>query len=212
MKHWSRRGAVAWLLWPASLLFGIVVLVRRLFFKIHLFKSHNAGIPVIAIGNLTAGGSGKTPLVLRIAELLQERKWRPGIVARGFHHPDHRLVGGDGVGADDHDRFAQAGASPAQLARELLDARELDRQLVDHVLALRVYQHAHLARALELLLCVGGGQIDLQLGVLRVGGGDHEKDQDHHHHVDQGDQVDLGLLLVAAALEVHRRAYCLEAW
>ena len=84
MRHWSSRGALAWLLWPASLGFGAVVFLRRLFFKLHFFQSHKAGIPVIVVGNLTAGGSGKTPLVLRIAELLREHKWKPGIVSRGY--------------------------------------------------------------------------------------------------------------------------------
>ena len=84
MNHWRRRGALAWLLWPASLVFGLVVFFRRLFFKFHLFKSHKAGIPVIVVGNLTAGGSGKTPLVMRIAELLREHGWKPGIVSRGY--------------------------------------------------------------------------------------------------------------------------------
>ena len=84
MSHWARRGAIAWLLWPASLLFGIAVFFRRLFFKLRLFKSHAAGIPVIVIGNLTAGGSGKTPLVLWIVELLKEYRWKPGIVSRGY--------------------------------------------------------------------------------------------------------------------------------
>ncbi len=84
MRHWQRRGAVAWLLWPASLAFGFIVFFRRLFYKLRLFKSHDAGIPVVVVGNLTAGGSGKTPLVLWIAELLREHKWRPGIVSRGY--------------------------------------------------------------------------------------------------------------------------------
>ena len=84
MRHWYRRGAVAWLLRPASLAFGFLVFFRRLFFKIGLFKSHRAGIPVIVVGNLTAGGSGKTPLVLRVVEILKEHRWRPGIVSRGY--------------------------------------------------------------------------------------------------------------------------------
>ena len=83
MKHWHSRGAIAWLLWPASLVFGWLVFFRRLFFKFHLFKCHRAGIPVIVVGNLTAGGSGKTPLVLWIVELLKAHKWKPGIVSRG---------------------------------------------------------------------------------------------------------------------------------
>jgi tetraacyldisaccharide 4'-kinase len=110
VKHWSRRGAVAWLLWPASLLFGVVVFVRRLFFKIHLFKSHKAGIPVIVVGNLTAGGSGKTPLVLRIAELLQEHKWRPGIVSRGY--------GGSAGAQGGAPREASIASDPAEVGDE----------------------------------------------------------------------------------------------
>lgn len=84
MKHWHRRGAIAWLLWPASLAFGLIAFLRRLCYRLRLFKSHDAGIPVIVVGNLTAGGSGKTPLVLRIAELLREHGWKPGIVSRGY--------------------------------------------------------------------------------------------------------------------------------
>ena len=110
MKHWSRRGAVAWLLWPASLLFGMVVFFRRLFFRIHLFKSHKAGIPVIVVGNLTAGGSGKTPLVLRIVELLQEHKWRPGIVARGY--------GGSAAAKGGAPKEASIASDPAEVGDE----------------------------------------------------------------------------------------------
>jgi tetraacyldisaccharide 4'-kinase len=84
VRHWTSRGAIAWLLWPVSLGFGLVVFFRRLFFKLRLFRSHSAGIPVIVVGNLTAGGSGKTPLVLRIAEILKAHGWKPGIVSRGY--------------------------------------------------------------------------------------------------------------------------------
>ena len=84
MRHWYSRGAIAWLLWPVSLVFGLVVFFRRLFFKLHIFKSRAAGVPVVVVGNLTAGGSGKTPLVLRVVEILRENRWKPGIVARGY--------------------------------------------------------------------------------------------------------------------------------
>ena len=84
MKHWSRRGAIAWLLWPASLAFAVVVWFRRIFYKLKILGSTHPGIPVIVVGNLTAGGSGKTPLVLRLAEILRERGWKPGIVSRGY--------------------------------------------------------------------------------------------------------------------------------
>jgi len=116
VKHWVRRGAVAWLLWPASLLFGAVVFFRRLFFKLRIFKSHNAGIPVIVVGNLTAGGSGKTPLVLRIAELLRHHKWKPGIVSRG-HGGAAAAKGGAPREANIASDPAEVGDEPILLAR-----------------------------------------------------------------------------------------------
>ena len=84
MRHWYRRGAVAWLLWPASVVFGFAVAVRRLLYWLRILKSAHPGIPVIIVGNLTAGGSGKTPLVLWIAQFLKSKGWSPGIVSRGY--------------------------------------------------------------------------------------------------------------------------------
>jgi tetraacyldisaccharide 4'-kinase len=84
VRHWYRRGALAWLLWPASLLFGFLVLFRKTFYRVGLLKSVHPGIPVIVVGNVVAGGSGKTPLVLWIAEFLKSKGWSPAIVSRGF--------------------------------------------------------------------------------------------------------------------------------
>jgi tetraacyldisaccharide 4'-kinase len=84
VKYWYRRGAIAWLLWPASLAFGLVVFFRKIFFFLRILKSTHPGIPVIVVGNLTAGGSGKTPLVIWIAEFLKAKGWTPGIVSRGY--------------------------------------------------------------------------------------------------------------------------------
>ena len=84
MRTWYRRGLLAWLLWPASLLFGLAVLFRRILFFLRILKSSHPGIPVVIVGNITAGGSGKTPLTLWIAELLRAKGWSPGIVSRGY--------------------------------------------------------------------------------------------------------------------------------
>ena len=84
MRHWQRRGPVAWLLFPASLLFGLVVRARRLLFRLRLLKSEHPGIPVIVVGNVTAGGTGKTPLVIWIAEFLAKHGFSPAIVSRGY--------------------------------------------------------------------------------------------------------------------------------
>jgi tetraacyldisaccharide 4'-kinase len=60
------------------------VFVRRLLYRLRILKSHRAGVPVIVVGNLVAGGSGKTPLVLWLAEFLKDHGWTPGIVSRGY--------------------------------------------------------------------------------------------------------------------------------
>lgn len=65
-------------------MFRLVVLARRWAYRLRILSSYRAGIPVVVVGNLVAGGSGKTPLVLWIAEYLANRGWRPGIVSRGY--------------------------------------------------------------------------------------------------------------------------------
>ena len=84
MKFWTRRGAIAWLLWPASLVFSVVVVIRKILYRLRLLKSAHPGIPVIVVGNIVAGGSGKTPLVIWIAEFLKKNGWSPAIVSRGY--------------------------------------------------------------------------------------------------------------------------------
>ena len=84
MKFWYRRGAIAWLLWPVSVLFRAGVALRRFLYFIRFLKSAHPGIPVIVVGNLTVGGSGKTPLVIWIAEFLKGKGWSPAILSRGY--------------------------------------------------------------------------------------------------------------------------------
>ena len=84
MKFWYRRGPLALLLWPLSLAFLVVVLARRLLYALRLIRSQHPGIPVIVVGNITVGGTGKTPLVIWIAEHLKSKGWSPAIISRGY--------------------------------------------------------------------------------------------------------------------------------
>jgi tetraacyldisaccharide 4'-kinase len=84
MKFWYRRGLLALLLWPLSLVFLIGVLVRRFLYAVRLIGSKHPGIPVIIVGNITAGGTGKTPLVIWISEHLKSKGWAPAIISRGY--------------------------------------------------------------------------------------------------------------------------------
>ncbi len=83
---WYRqRLAVALLpLLPLSWLFQLIVGVRRGLYRYAALPSYCLPVPVIVIGNLTVGGSGKTPLVLWLVDRLRELGWRPGIISRGY--------------------------------------------------------------------------------------------------------------------------------
>jgi tetraacyldisaccharide 4'-kinase len=84
LTFWYRRGPLAWLLWPVSWIFLLGVCIRRLLYLLRILKSSHPGIPVIVVGNLTVGGSGKTPLVLWIAQQLKANGWSPAILSRGY--------------------------------------------------------------------------------------------------------------------------------
>lgn len=82
--HWQRVTAVSLLLYPFSLVFRCVVALRRAAYTSGLLKSFCVPVPVVVIGNITVGGTGKTPLVLWLAALLAQHGRRPGIVSRGY--------------------------------------------------------------------------------------------------------------------------------
>jgi tetraacyldisaccharide 4'-kinase len=83
-RHWQRMTAVSVLLYPLSLVFRIVVALRRSAFRASLLRAHRLRVPVIVVGNITVGGTGKTPLVIWIASFLTREGFRPGIVSRGY--------------------------------------------------------------------------------------------------------------------------------
>ena len=83
---WYRRPLAVALypLLPLSGLFRLLVALRRSLFRRGLTPSTRLPVPVIVVGNLTVGGSGKTPLVLWLVESLRANGWRPGIISRGY--------------------------------------------------------------------------------------------------------------------------------
>ena len=83
-KFWERRGPTSLLLWPLSWLYGLVVRVRKLIQDTGLVKPKPAPVPVIIVGNIRVGGTGKTPIVIALAERLQQLGWNPGIISRGY--------------------------------------------------------------------------------------------------------------------------------
>ena len=84
LRAWTGRGALAWALSPISLLYGVLLALRRLAYRRQWLRSAHVGVPVVVVGNVVAGGAGKTPTVLGVVEHLQAQGWRIGIVSRGY--------------------------------------------------------------------------------------------------------------------------------
>lgn len=83
-RHWQRLTVVSALLYPLSLVFRGAVSLRRTAFRLVPGCSARLPVPVIVAGNITVGGTGKTPLVLWLAGFLAQNGLRPGIVSRGY--------------------------------------------------------------------------------------------------------------------------------
>ena len=90
MKIWQSKGLIAWLLWPFSLLYWVITFTRRHCYQWGIFTSYQAPVPVIVIGNISVGGTGKTPLVIALTKAMQQQGFTVGIVSRGYKsNADH---------------------------------------------------------------------------------------------------------------------------
>lgn len=120
LQHaWLRRGLLAWTLWPISRVFGMLAGLRRWAFRSGLLRSERIGVPVIVVGNVVAGGAGKTPVVMALVQLLQARGLTPGVVSRGH--------GRTRIGCQE----VHAGSDPADVGDEpLLVARRTGAPVV----------------------------------------------------------------------------------
>ncbi|AMM26209.1 tetraacyldisaccharide 4'-kinase [Variovorax sp. PAMC 28711] len=83
-QAWLQRGALAWLLWPLSWLYGAIASVRRALFRFGVLSTETVDVPVIVVGNVVAGGAGKTPVVIAVVQHLQSRGLQVGVVSRGY--------------------------------------------------------------------------------------------------------------------------------
>ena len=82
-RVWLRRGGVAWLLLPLTLVYASLAGLRGMAYRRGWLRSTALPVPVVVVGNLIAGGAGKTPTVMAIVTAQRARGFRPGIVSRG---------------------------------------------------------------------------------------------------------------------------------
>lgn len=167
------------LLLPLSLVFDLLIRLRRACYRLGLFRVERLPVPVIVVGNLNVGGSGKTPLTIALARWLRQAGYAPGIVSRGYGGSaraarparpdgDPAVVGDEPVlMARRADCPVWVGRKRAEAARRLLAAHpEVDVLIADDGL-----QHYALARDVELVVVdaargFGNGRL-LPAGPLR---------------------------------------------
>ena len=107
-RNWLRRGPLACALWPVSLLFRALSGLRAALFRAGVLKSSRLPVPVVVVGNIYIGGTGKTPLTIWLVQALQAAGMQPGVISRGH--------GSDGGSA----REVGAASTPAQVGDEPL--------------------------------------------------------------------------------------------
>jgi tetraacyldisaccharide 4'-kinase len=83
-KYWYRLSPYHLLLWPLSLLFRALSSLRRTLYRTGLLRSIKIPVPVIIVGNISVGGTGKTPFALWLAQQLLDQGWHPAIISRGY--------------------------------------------------------------------------------------------------------------------------------
>ncbi|TBR39169.1 MULTISPECIES: tetraacyldisaccharide 4'-kinase [Dyella] len=175
-KVWYEGARAPWWAWPLMWLYAAVMRLRRAFYAIGVFSRVRLACPVIVIGNVTVGGTGKTPLTIALARALQQRGFRPGVVSRGYGGTEHGPLL-----LDDASTPVQVGDEPALMRAHGLtvaigrDRPAAGRRLIEAgcnvIIADDGLQHYRLARDLE--ICVidgarrfGNGRL-LPLGPLR---------------------------------------------
>ncbi|PKN60222.1 MAG: tetraacyldisaccharide 4'-kinase [Deltaproteobacteria bacterium HGW-Deltaproteobacteria-11] len=164
-RHTTREKMLLLPLVPLSLLYRFVVFLRRLLFDRGFFKQHKTAVAVISVGNLTVGGTGKTPMVIMLAKHLQAKGYRPAVLSRGYGSkatsPVNIVSDGEKILMDG----AEAGDEPVLIAisakgvpvltgaeRIVTAATAVERLSADVLILDDGFQHRQIARNIDIVL------------------------------------------------------------
>lgn len=178
-NSWYNKSGITPFLLPLSWLFCLIVQVRRSLYKFGIYKTKKIDVPVIVVGNITVGGTGKTPLVIELVNFLKEHGYRPGVVSRGYGgkarswpqqvrwDSDPVIVGDEAIVIARRAKCPMAvGPDRVESARALLQYSDCNIIISDDGL-----QHYKLARDIEIAVIDGvrryGNEKCLPAGPLR---------------------------------------------
>ncbi len=176
-KLWYTRHPLRWLLFPFALVYQAITVIRRSYFQ--RFCQQRCSVPIIVVGNLTVGGVGKTPLVIALAQQLQARGLRVGIVSRGYgaaatDFPHEVSVDETAILVGDEPLLlAKKTGCPVVIAPDRVQAVRylLDKYQSQVILSDDGLQHYKMGRAIEIAVVDGlrglGNGLCLPAGPLR---------------------------------------------
>lgn len=145
--YWFGEGTVP--LWARGLagVYGALVAVRTRLYRLGVLRRHRVGVPVIVVGNITAGGTGKTPLTIALVERLRAAGFKPGVASRGYGRGDD----GQARWVDAATPPTEGGDEPVLIARHTGTRVRVDRDRVAAAKAL-------VAAGCDLVICDDGLQ------------------------------------------------------
>ena len=178
-NSWYKKRLWLWILWPLSRLIEFLVKRRRNKYLQNLQLSWKPDIPLIVVGNIVVGGTGKTPFVIWLSKLLEDQGYKPGIVSRGYGSKSNQYP----LIIDNDSRVADSGDEPliihrntnrpvcvspnrTEAVKKLLQETDADIIISDDGL-----QHYKLNRDIEIIVFDGlrgiGNNLCLPAGPLR---------------------------------------------
>jgi len=163
-ESWYKGAWWLYFLLPLAWLYHLLIAIRKLLYTLNISESYQASIPVIVVGNITLGGTGKSPLVAYLVESLRQKGYHPGVVSRGY---------GSSIGKEEvrevlsSSQVSEVGDEPLMLKRRVdcpvfvspsrkNAVRALEKKGCDIVISDDGLQHYALERDIE--ICVFDGK------------------------------------------------------
>ena len=185
--EWARQLNALWydasrrptrILRGLATVYAALLALRKAGYRIGWLPRHRIAMPVIVVGNLSVGGTGKTPVTLALIEALRQRGWRPGVISRGYGGSTREASRVQSntpasVCGDEPKLLFERSGAPLAVARRRSDAARLLQSSgdVDVLVADDGLQHLALARDIEIVVIDGqrrfGNQLLLPAGPLR---------------------------------------------